>query len=73
MKKILVIDHDPYSRTVLKDNLDGVYQVFDVASGTEAIDLAHRQPPDLMLLDVQMSEGSGAEFCTILIDTIATQ
>ena len=73
MKKILVIDHDPYSRTVLKDNLDGVYQVFDVASGTEAIGLAQRQPLDLILLDMQMPEGNGAEICTLLNETNATK
>jgi two-component system cell cycle response regulator len=73
MKKILVIDHEPFSRTVLKDYLDGEYHVFAVASGTEAIDLAQRQPLDLILLDMEMPEGNGAEICALLNEANATK
>jgi two-component system cell cycle response regulator len=73
MKKILVIDHEPFSRIVLKDNLDEEYHVFAVASGTEAIDLAQRQPLDLILLDMDMPEGNGAEICARLNESDATQ
>ena len=73
MKKILVIDHEPFSRTVLKDYLDGEYHVFAVASGTEAIDLAQRQPLDLILLDMEMPEGNGAEICARLNEANATK
>ncbi|NTU50761.1 MAG: response regulator, partial [Desulfobulbaceae bacterium] len=54
MKKVLLINHDTNSRIVLKECLAGFYQVFDVASGTEAIDLAQRNPLDLILLDMEM-------------------
>jgi two-component system cell cycle response regulator len=73
LKKILVIDHDPYSRTVLKDCLDGFYQVFDVESGTESFDFAQCHPVDLILLDMEMPEGNGAEICSILKETNATK
>lgn len=73
MKKILVIDHDSFSRTMLKDNLDGFYHVFTVASGTETIDLAQQQSLDLILLDMDMPAGNGAEICSLLKETNATK
>jgi len=73
MKNILVIDPDPFSRATLKDNLDGAYHVFPVASGTEAIELAQLQPFDLILLDMEMPEGNGTETCSLLKETNATK
>lgn len=73
MKKILIIDHSRLSWTEIKDYLDGVYDVFAVESGTEAIDLAKRQPLDLILLDMEMPEGNGSEICSLLNETDATK
>jgi len=73
MKKILAIVNDPSSRTALKDNLDKVYHVFAAASGTEAIKLAQRKPLDLILLDMEMPEGNGAEICSLLKETNVTK
>jgi two-component system cell cycle response regulator len=73
MKYILIIDHEPFSRTILKDNLYGVYHVFAAASGKEAIDLALQQPLDLILLDIDMPEGNGAEICSLLKENSATK
>jgi two-component system cell cycle response regulator len=73
MKIILVIDHDSFSRTVLIDKLYRDYHVFAVASGTEAIDLAQHQPMDLILLDIEMPEGNGAEICSLLKETNTTK
>ncbi len=73
MKNILVIDREPSCRTVLHDNLNGVHHVFAVASGTEATALAQRQHLDLILLEMEMSEGSGAEICSLLKDANATK
>jgi two-component system cell cycle response regulator len=73
MKKLLVIDHEPFSRTELKDNLYEVYHVFAAANGTEAIDLARHQTLDLILLDMDMPAGNGAEICSLLKETNATK
>ncbi len=73
MKKVLVIDNEPFSRTVLKDNLDGVYYIFEVATGKEAINLSLHQPLDLILLDMDMPEGNGAEICSLLKETHTTK
>lgn len=73
MKKILIIDHDPFSRTVLKDYLDAEYHILAVASGTEAIDSAQREAVDLILLDMEMPERNGSDICARLNDTNATK
>jgi two-component system cell cycle response regulator len=73
MKYILIIDREPFSRSFLNDNLDGDYHVFAAASGTEAIVLAQHQPLDMILLDIDMPEGNGAEICSLLKENIATK
>ncbi len=73
MKHILIIEHESFSRTFLDDNLDRVYHVFAAASGAEAIVLAQHQPLDLILLDIDMPEGNGAEICSLLKENIATK
>ncbi len=60
--KILVIDDEPdfvtYVSTVLDDNGATVYTAHD---GDEAIELARREKPDLITLDLSMPGKSGAE------------
>lgn len=66
MKKILVIDHDPFSRKILQDTLQGLYQVITAAGGEHALTLARSQPPDLILFDVEAPDDNGAEICSLL-------
>ena len=73
MKKILVVDHEPFSRTVLQDILGGEYQVFAAATGAEAMALARRQTPDLILLDLDTPEDDRAALCTRLKETQSTR
>ncbi len=73
MKFILVIDHDPFSRTVINDYLSGAYHVLFAASDEEAINIAKHQPLDLILLDMEMPEGNGAEICSLLKETNTTK
>ncbi|WP_225071859.1 diguanylate cyclase [Desulfuromonas sp. CSMB_57] len=73
MKKILVVDHEPFSRTVLQDILGGEYQVFAAATGAEAMALARRQTPDLILLDLDTPEDDRAALCTRLKETQTTR
>ena len=65
--KILVVDDDPGNREVLEEllRLRG-YPVVTVASGPEALEVARREPPDLVLLDVTMPGMSGYEVCEAL-------
>ena len=73
MKKVLVIDSEPCSGSVLKDSLNEVYQVFAASSAGEAINLAQYQPVDLILLDMDTPRGNGAEMCSLLKEAGATK
>jgi len=50
LKKILVVDDDPADRTLLRKILGKSYIVIEADGGEEAIDLACREEPDLVLL-----------------------
>ena len=60
--KILVVDDDPDAReficTVLSDSNAAVVEAKD---GVEALELARRETPDLVTLDITMPEKNGAE------------
>jgi CheY-like chemotaxis protein len=59
-KEILVVDDDPSVRSMLKRVLAGEgYRVRFAANGETALQVADAAPPDLVLLDVKLSEESG--------------
>ena len=59
-KKILIIDDEPdivqYLRLLLEDNN---YDVVSASDGTEGFDLAKREAPDLVCLDIMMPRKTG--------------
>ncbi len=66
MKKILIVDDQREIRELVAATLRiGPYQIFQAANGPEALDLAQRERPDLILLDVMMQAGGmdGYEAC----------
>ena len=55
-KKVLVVDDDPDFVEVIRTILEQEgYRVVMAANGTEALEKARAEAPDLMLLDVMMS------------------
>ena len=60
MPRILIVDDEPAMVRGLQDNLrfEG-YQTLGAGSGQEGLDLAFREGPDLILLDVAMPGLSG--------------
>lgn len=62
--RILVAEDDSLTRCVLRELLvaDG-YEVFEAATGREAVSRFHRHLPDLVLLDVHMPDGDGFDAC----------
>ena len=61
---ILVVDDTPANLQVLAGMLkDRGYKVRPVPSGKLALLAAHRDPPDLILLDINMPEMNGYEVC----------
>ncbi|MGH2763372.1 MAG: response regulator transcription factor [Thermoleophilaceae bacterium] len=64
---VLVVDPDPRHRRFLDGALrHGGFRVESVATGEEAVDLAHRELPQLVLLEVQLDGISGYEVCRAL-------
>jgi two-component system, OmpR family, KDP operon response regulator KdpE len=61
---ILVVDDEPQIRRVLRSTLSfRGYTISEVSSGEEAVELASKLKPDLILLDVNLPGMSGIETC----------
>jgi len=59
---VLVVDDEPDIRELLVDALGSPdLKVAAAASGREAIELAVRQPPDLLIMDLRLGDGSGLD------------
>ena len=72
--RILVVDDEEDVLQLVRTILEGDrYSILTAASGTEAIEVAVRERPDLILLDVMMPEISGWEVCSMLKNSSATQ
>jgi putative two-component system response regulator len=71
---VLVVDDDPQNQRLLTRLLDREgYHVASVGSGELALEAIDRNPPDLVLLDVQMPGLSGFEVCRRLKDEAQTR
>jgi two-component system OmpR family response regulator len=67
MSKILVVDDDKNILDVLKYNLvKENYSVAIAEDGVEALELARKEKPDLILLDIMLPKLDGFEVCRIL-------
>ena len=63
MKKILIIEDEPAILLALKDELTADYTVLYASSGLPGIDLALREQPDLILLDIILPDTNGFQVC----------
>lgn len=62
-KKILVVDDEPDVLTFLSALLkDAGYEVLTAKDGTQALQVAKREQPDLISLDLAMPNNTGTEF-----------
>lgn len=61
IQKVLLVDDDPRIRKIAQISLEGVggWKVSLVASGFEALEVAVKEKPDVILLDVMMPEMDG--------------
>ncbi len=63
-RKILVVDDEPVLVETIAYNLEQAgYAVITVADGASALEAAHREKPDLIILDVMLPEMDGLEVC----------
>lgn len=71
---ILVVDDDPEIVTLLSTRLSKRgYKISTASDGSKALELAKRELPDLVLLDVMMPGKSGWEVARALKQDPATQ
>lgn len=64
LSKILLVDDEQDILDMVQYNLDKEgFQVFTAGNGVEAIDIAKKEIPDIVLLDVMMPEMDGMETC----------
>lgn len=74
MAKLLVVDDDDSFRLFLEELLGRTgYEVLSAANGTHAIELATREIPDLIILDVMMPDMSGGMTAHHLSENITTK
>jgi len=74
MATILIVDDEPQLRQVIRTQLEEQgYHLVEASSGQEALALAYRVNPDLILLDVIMPDLDGLEVCRILKRNEATR
>jgi len=73
MTRILIVDDSPDNLAVCTNILSREpYQILSAESGAEALLLAERERPDVILLDLQMPEMDGFEVCARLKAAPAT-
>jgi two-component system alkaline phosphatase synthesis response regulator PhoP len=67
VKKILIADDEPDILEIVQYNLQNEgYDVITAKNGNEAIELAKRFSPNLIILDIMMPGKNGIEVCNIL-------
>ncbi len=63
-KKILVVDDEPDLLKIACFRLESLgYEIISAVNGQEALDLATKENPDLVLLDVRLPVLSGIDAC----------
>lgn len=66
MKRILAVDDDQQMRSLIREHLDGTYEIFDTGDPASAFMMTLQCEPDAILLDLSIPELSGFELCWIL-------
>jgi two-component system chemotaxis response regulator CheY len=67
---VLVVDDDPFIRKLIATTLEDVaeFELHEAADGFEALEIAHRERPTLVFLDVDMPGLNGIDACRQLRD-----
>ena len=62
-KKVLVVDDEENIRRLVRSMLGNKYIVLEAKDGEVAIDIAHSQRPDIILMDIMMPNIDGYTAC----------
>jgi CheY-like chemotaxis protein len=75
MKKVLIVDDDPFIRKLIATTLEDVagFELIQASDGAEAVDVAAREEPELVFLDVDMPRLDGIEACAQIRAAPATE
>jgi len=76
-KKILIADDEEPLRLLVRATLEDEsgekrYEIIEATDGYETLEVARRERPELILLDIQMPGLNGLEVCKILKNDPAT-
>ena len=63
MQQILIIEDEPAILLGLKDELSQGYQVFSAETGMKGLEIAQKEQPQLILLDLVLPDIDGFELC----------
>ena len=63
---LLIADDEPTNLQVLRQILQADYRLLFAKDGAKAVELAHSEKPDLILLDVMMPNMTGHDACRAL-------
>lgn len=65
MASVLIVDDDPFVRKLISTTLEDVagFELVEAGDGREAVDVAVRDRPELVFLDVDMPELDGFQAC----------
>ncbi len=71
---VLIVDDDQFIRKLIATTLEDVseFELHEAADGVEAIDVARRERPSLVFLDVDMPRLNGIDTCRRLREDEAT-
>ena len=74
MRTVLIVDDDPFIRRLISTTLEDVasFALLQASDGVEAVELAAKEPPALVFLDIDMPRLDGIEACRRLREDPAT-
>jgi two-component system chemotaxis response regulator CheY len=64
-RAVLVVDDDPFIRKLIATTLEDVaeFEIHEAADGIEALEVARRERPSLVFLDIDMPAVDGIDAC----------